>query len=568
MHLAAAFLALLALTVGLPATSRAEAPLHAYALVIGSNRGGAGQARLEHAEGDAERMAELLVELGRTPPDQVMLLRQPTAEDVQNALDGLRQRVALHAERGEPSQVVFYYSGHARAQALSLGAEELSLEHLRSALLSLPSTLTVVVLDACQSGAFSGVKGATPAADFSVSSTAGLHSEGIAVMASSTGSELSQESNELGSGYFTHHLLVALRGAGDKNQDGRVALDEAYAYAYQNTLSDTARTQVGTQHATLETDLTGRGDVPLTYPTDADAHLRLPADMEGRILVQKERRGPVMAELIKGKGHALMLALPHGPYDVLLREPRRAQVLNCAVTLAQGQTHELSTKACKVVAEPETASKGRTVPKRDVETWFVEGGFSANAVHQDAYDHTLRTFRFFAQDNAKPAGGFVGSSDWLGYEAAAGFGVNPFLSLLLRYDPMQKREYERNLKGPDGQTPDDHFSWVTRSLSVGTRGRLPLAHEWVVAFAEADLGVGINRSDFSGTGAHAIHHSAGLVLRGAGGFLFGFSKHFGAYVSTGYTYAPVLQNHIGQTHDDGGLTFATGIRLKSIEGKW
>jgi hypothetical protein len=64
-----------------------------------------------------------------------------------------------------------------------------------------------VVLDACQSGAFSGVKGASAAGDFSISSVRDLHSSGVAVMASSTGSELSQESSELKSSYFTHHLL-------------------------------------------------------------------------------------------------------------------------------------------------------------------------------------------------------------------------------------------------------------------------------------------------------------------------------------------------------------------------
>jgi len=96
---------------------------------------------------------------------------------------------------------------------MNLGERELSLSDLRERLLSLPTTLTIVVLDACQSGAFSRTKGAEPAADFSFNSVSRLNTSGVAVMASSSASELSQESDSLRASYFTHHLLVALRGA-------------------------------------------------------------------------------------------------------------------------------------------------------------------------------------------------------------------------------------------------------------------------------------------------------------------------------------------------------------------
>ena len=62
------------------------------------------------------------------------------------------------------------------------------------------------------------------------------------MLASSSGSELSQESETLRSSYFTHHLLVGMRGAGDANRDGQVSIDEAYRYAYHQTLLATAET--------------------------------------------------------------------------------------------------------------------------------------------------------------------------------------------------------------------------------------------------------------------------------------------------------------------------------------
>ena len=168
-------------------------------------------------------------------------------------------------------------ANHARADALNLGSQELPLSELRDRLLRLPATLSIVVLDACQSGAFSRVKGAGPAADFSFNSVEQLNTQGVAVIASSSAKELSQESERLRSSFFTHHWLVGLRGAADRDGDGRVTLSEAYQYAYNHTLATTAQTKVGEQHATLETNFKGKDDVPLTHPAAATARLRMPS---------------------------------------------------------------------------------------------------------------------------------------------------------------------------------------------------------------------------------------------------------------------------------------------------
>lgn len=88
--------------------------------------------------------------------------------------------------------------------------EQLPLAELRERITALPATLSIVVLDACQSGAFSRAKGAERASDFSFNSVDRLNTTRIAVIASSNERELSQESEELKSNYFTHsaHLEV------------------------------------------------------------------------------------------------------------------------------------------------------------------------------------------------------------------------------------------------------------------------------------------------------------------------------------------------------------------------
>jgi hypothetical protein len=549
-----------------PARGRADSGLHSYALVIGSNRGGAGQGQLAFAEHDAARVADLLRELGRTPREHIQLLAEPTSRDVETALGALRSKLVAHAQAGERAQLLFYYSGHARAHALSLGDEELPLASLRASLLALPSTLTVVVLDACQSGAFSGVKGASAAGDFSISSVRDLNSSGVAVMASSTGSELSQESSELKSSYFTHHLLVSLRGAGDLDRNGRVSLDEAYSYAYQHTLSDTARTQVGSQHATLETELTGRGDVPLSYPVDADAQLALPSGVSGRVLVQRANGGAVMAELVKAAAGALLLALPSGDYDVLVRDDHEGR--SCALRLAKGQVHTLSLAACEKVALPSEHAKVGFDAERlkdgrlARESWFLEAGFHLNFVPNDAYVRTLQRFDY----DPSVGGG-------LGPDVALGVKLHPNLSLLARYTLLERGQADRSFSST---FDDPDFKWRTQTMMAGLRLRLPLAGRWLVGFAEFDAGLAFAHSKLKYKVSEGLSwtiksHDAydrALALRALAGVTFNFARHFGLYLGAGYTHAPALENELGQRHQSGGVTVVSGMRMNGVKGWW
>src|SRR5215471_19267185 len=129
-----------------------------YAVVVGSNPGGAGQTTLQFAEDDARRVADVLGDLGGYDKQHITLVLHPAPADVMTAIGHVADAVAADRAAGRRSVVFFYYSGHAKASALELGAGELPLAELREKIVALPDTLTVVVLDACQSGAFSRVK--------------------------------------------------------------------------------------------------------------------------------------------------------------------------------------------------------------------------------------------------------------------------------------------------------------------------------------------------------------------------------------------------------------------------
>src|SRR5262249_53445867 len=147
---------------------------------------------------------DVLKELARYGPSDLRVLTRPSQRAVIATIEEVAAKVRAHAARGEQVVFVFYYSGHAKANAFNLGGEELPIAALRDQLRQLPTALTLVILDACQSGQFARAKGTEPAADFSFNSVSRITTKGIAVMASSSAQELSQESDELRSSYFTH----------------------------------------------------------------------------------------------------------------------------------------------------------------------------------------------------------------------------------------------------------------------------------------------------------------------------------------------------------------------------
>src|SRR5271165_5990486 len=89
-----------------PPLSTAPRP-HAYAVVVGSNTGGAGQQPLHFAEDDAQRMAQVLRELGHFAPGDVDVLLHPGPSQIIAALDALGAKTRDNASRGEQTEIVF-----------------------------------------------------------------------------------------------------------------------------------------------------------------------------------------------------------------------------------------------------------------------------------------------------------------------------------------------------------------------------------------------------------------------------------------------------------------------------
>lgn len=521
-----------------------------YAIVVGSNAGGPGQTELRFAEDDARRVASLLGELGGYAPDAIDVIVHPTPDLVRARLTRLSTRVAADLAAGRQARVLFYYSGHARATALDLGNQELPLAELRTRLFSVPAALTVVVLDACQSGAFSRVKGAAPAADFSYNSRNQLDATGFAVLASSSGSELSQESEQLRSSYFTHHLLVGMRGAGDVNRDGAVSIDEAYRYAYHQTLLATAETAVGGQHVTFEVDLKGHGEVPMSFPRTASSSIELPAPLEGKTLVEDRRARTVVAETYKAKGAAVRIAVAPGDYQVLVR--RGTQLQRCSVTAGPGGA-TLDVTRCTTEEIVAAAAKGGEPPafagKQQVElTMFV------GPERSDGYTETLGNFGYAEQ-------GLFAVNRGLAATYLRQLSPRLWLGGTVSYElsPEWKRVDSDTSLATDWSTT--RALVAARGVQMGSdRGFL----SFVGVYAQVAAGVAIGRSHFKDADEmRSTDTDLGIGLAASAGLVFRSPFIHGVGGTLGYelAYSPSIQNDIGDRHASGGhrLTLAFGV---------
>jgi len=297
----------------LAATAASAAPRR-VAVVVGANQGALGRSDLRYSYRDAHDIADALVQVGEFARQDVHVLEDPAPETVLATLD--HELARLRTIHGE-SMLLFYYSGHADGGALYPAGKALSFADLRTRLESDAATIRVGIIDACSGGAWTGAKGLHPAPPFAVHVPLELSGEGSVLIASSSGVETAHESGDLLGSYFTHHLVAALRGAADRRGDGVVTVTDAFAYAKERTIRDSAAVSMQPQHPSFFMNLRGRADLPLarvdTSPTVVDLE-----ETEGPLQLIHLSTGVVVLEVPEGR-RALKLSVPPGRY-LLRRE--------------------------------------------------------------------------------------------------------------------------------------------------------------------------------------------------------------------------------------------------------
>ncbi|MEE9255707.1 MAG: caspase family protein, partial [bacterium] len=240
-----------------------------YAVVIGVNKY-LNVPSLRYAVGDAKAFADFLTgHLGVPNKNVTMLL------DEKVTLRSLRTTlgVTLRKAAGPKDTVIIYYAGHGGtepddqdrdgdglekyllphdADPEALFGTAMSMGGLQSVFRRIRSERLVFIADACYSGAVGGrtilsSRRATVSDQFMNRLSKG---KGRIILSAAGANQVAQEDEKLGHGVFTYYLIKALKGAGDRDGDGYVTVDEAYDYVSKAVPKATGQSQTPVRKGT------------------------------------------------------------------------------------------------------------------------------------------------------------------------------------------------------------------------------------------------------------------------------------------------------------------------------
>jgi len=388
---------ILALAIGLglgAAPARAQPRQVRLGLVAGNNAGRDSARSLHYAEEEVGRLGDLLRTAGDF--DDIVTLRGASRAEIEKGLVEVRRKLEAAKAAGNQTLFLFYYSGHGDNEALEIGSDRLPLRDLRGYLEQLTSAdIRVAFVDACQSGALTGVKGGKRVPGYEVRLADPGQVKGLAIVTSSTSNEFSQESDDLKGSFFSQSIMAGLLGAADTSHDGQVTLSEVYQFAFKRTLASTAASLTGGQHPTYDYRMAGAGEVVLTRTRAKDARLAFVREAGSTYTIVNRTRDEVVAEVPSSAGDDLYLALPAGEYRVVRRT--LGNVSERTLVLAPGSVTTVDPNGMVVVPQGNPRSKGGDLELRNrlgayagVSTSVVPGSPSYLGTFSLSYARDLR----------------------------------------------------------------------------------------------------------------------------------------------------------------------------------
>jgi hypothetical protein len=338
-------------------------PITRYGLFIGANNGGANRVQLQWAQADARRMSDVMTEVGGIAPQNAYLLLDSSVEQLEEGFANINREIQRAKTNSRRVELFVYYSGHSDETGLMIGEEILSYRIFREFIDNSNADLRVAILDSCASGAFTRIKGGVRIQPFLVDDSSQM--SGHAFITSSSADEAAQESDQIRASFFTYFLISGLRGAADHSGDGRISLNEAYEYAFAETLGKTQETFAGPQHPSYDINLNGSGDLILSDIQTTDSSILIPENIIGRILVQ-DSEGNIIAEINKLDERPMILALAVGRYIIFWEEG--SLLARTEVNLNWGENESVSTSDFNIVDREFARSRGNSEPQVEVQT--------------------------------------------------------------------------------------------------------------------------------------------------------------------------------------------------------
>jgi hypothetical protein len=321
------------------------------AIVVGANAPPPGRPALRFAQDDARELADTLERVGGFAPSDVSVLLDPTPAEVLAAFD---RTAATAAGLGGEVLFLFYYSGHSDGQLLFPHGEPLALGDLRTRVEHLGARIRIGILDTCRGGSWTQAKGLSVGPPLKMADLMNVDTEGTALVSSSSGLENAHEAAEVRGSFFTHYLNAGLRGAADRAGDGTVTLEEAFDYAKERTVRDSARIATTPQHPSFDLALRGRRDIVLTAFTSSTSALQV-ENNHASLEVIHLQSGVTVADAPDGQS-TVHIALPPGRY--LVRSVVDGKVYAKEVEVKNGETATLSSGQLEATGQGQLALKG------------------------------------------------------------------------------------------------------------------------------------------------------------------------------------------------------------------
>jgi len=215
-----------------------------FALIIGNMEyTDPGLAQLTAPGRDAEDFARVLKDQEIGAFDSVNILLNQSSATVNEVID------EFFDQKKPDDLLVLYFSGHGVRDELGalflavkntirsrLRSTAVKSDYIREVMDQSRSKRQVLILDCCNSGAFS--QGTKAAIGVSIgTATAFEGGYGRIILTASDSTQFAWEGDkvigETDNSLFTHYLVEGLEGEADRDGDGRITVDELYDYAYE-----------------------------------------------------------------------------------------------------------------------------------------------------------------------------------------------------------------------------------------------------------------------------------------------------------------------------------------------
>ncbi len=528
------------------ASESQAAGLRRFAVVAGANEGG-NRPPLRYAVLDASRFADVLKELGGVRAEDATVLAEPTVAGLETAVKALKPRVEAARSSALRIEVVFYYSGHADDTGLLLGGNRYPYQVLRDQLGALNADVRIAVIDACASGGMTRLKGGATRPPFLVDASSNMR--GHAFLTSSSAEESAQESDRIGGSFFTHFLVSGLRGAADTSGEGKVTLNEAYQYAFNETLGRTLKTKGGPQHPSYDIDLSGTGDVVITDLRETSSSLVLDESISGRCYVREQKAG-IVIEVEKPAGRRIELGVGPGRYEVHCQDGQTAR----------SSQFKTDPGASRVLTESDFSNAKLDPTLKRGGAGDSLAGQGMEGVNRFSLEGGIGHRRAFGTPHFSSAGALQsldgGSQEGVTANFAVTHWIRPRLAIELRAHSIERRH--------EGSTASTPF-WSDRTFVTGVLfgGRYELNGSSRTSaprpFLHASLGPYFRPASSVPIDPEGVPETRGSTLWGGsigGGVDLRFGSHLGLGLRTQYDLMPTYEDASGARFNYRNLSFS------------